>query len=92
MHASECLYQINLSGFQDDRLAGGYENVPTVDIHTNQIGWEQHWLYILRTYIAPLANKIFTGYYSEVCTSLLTRYSVGTIMRCVLHAIKTLDT
>ena len=51
---------------QDERLAGGYENVPTVDIHTNQIGWEQHWLEILRRYVKPLNGKVFEGYFSEV--------------------------
>ena len=53
---------------QDERLAGGYENVPTVDIHMNQLELEQAWLRILRDYISPLANKIYQGYYSEVGT------------------------
>ena len=52
--------------FQDERLAGGYENVPTVDIHTNQIGWEKHWLHFLKEYILPLNAKVFLGYISEV--------------------------
>lgn len=47
-------------------MAGGYENVPTVDIHTNQIGWEKHWLQILREYIRPLNAKVFEGYSSQV--------------------------
>ena len=51
---------------KDDRLAGGYENVPTVDIHTNQIGWEKQWLRFLKLYIAPISSKIYTGYHSEV--------------------------
>ncbi|GIY94577.1 procollagen-lysine,2-oxoglutarate 5-dioxygenase 1, partial [Caerostris extrusa] len=46
----------------DPRLAGGYENVPTRDIHMNQVGLEQHWLYFLREYIRPVQEKIFTGY------------------------------
>lgn len=49
----------------DARLQGGYENVPTVDIHTNQINWEKHWLQFLKLYIAPLSSKAFEGYYSE---------------------------
>ena len=50
----------------DDRLGGAYENVPTVDIHTNQIGWEPHWLEILKSYIGPYSGKVFEGYYTEV--------------------------
>lgn len=50
---------------QDKRLQGGYENVPTVDIHMNQIGFEQHWLYFLRQYITPIQEKIFVGYYHD---------------------------
>ena len=51
---------------QDTRLQGGYENVPTRDIHMNQIGYEQHWLYFLRQYITPMQEKIFVGYYHDV--------------------------
>ncbi|XP_015911876.2 procollagen-lysine,2-oxoglutarate 5-dioxygenase 1 isoform X2 [Parasteatoda tepidariorum] len=47
---------------KDPRLAGGYENVPTRDIHMNQVGFEQHWLYFLREYIRPMQEKIFIGY------------------------------
>ena len=52
--------------FQDGRLAGGYENVPTVDIHTSQIGWEKHWLYFLKEYILPYTSKVFIGHSAEV--------------------------
>lgn len=47
---------------KDPRLAGGYENVPTRDIHMNQVGMEQQWLYFLREYIRPVQEKIFLGY------------------------------
>lgn len=50
----------------DPRLQGGYESVPTRDIHMNQIGYEQHWLYFLRQYITPIQEKIFIGYYHDV--------------------------
>ncbi|KAL7059926.1 hypothetical protein AAHC03_013502 [Spirometra sp. Aus1] len=46
----------------DPRLEGGYENVPTRDIHMRQVGWEEHWLYVLRTYVYPLQVKLFEGY------------------------------
>ncbi|XP_043932935.1 multifunctional procollagen lysine hydroxylase and glycosyltransferase LH3 isoform X2 [Protopterus annectens] len=50
---------------EDVRLAGGYENVPTVDIHMNQINFEKEWLHFLREYIAPVTEKLFPGYYTK---------------------------
>jgi hypothetical protein len=47
---------------EDPRLEGGYENVPTRDIHMRQVDWEEHWLHFLRTYIHPLQRKAFDGY------------------------------
>lgn len=51
---------------QDERLAGGYENVPTVDIHMNQIGFEKEWLKFLKDYIVPITEKLYPGYYPKV--------------------------
>ncbi|EPB70315.1 hypothetical protein ANCCEY_10594 [Ancylostoma ceylanicum] len=48
---------------KDERLAGGYENVPTRDIHMNQIDFERQWLFFLDEYVRPLQEKVFTGYY-----------------------------
>lgn len=59
-------YSIITFLFQDPRLAGGYENVPTRDIHMNQVGLEQHWLYFLREYIRPVQEKLFIGYTHDV--------------------------
>ena len=42
--------------------------MPTRDIHMNQIGHEAHWLQYLKAYVAPLATKVFMGYYSGVST------------------------
>ena len=50
----------------DNRLSGGYENVPTRDIHMNQVGFEDHWLEIIKSYVIPVNGKIFSGYYSKV--------------------------
>lgn len=50
---------------EDERLAGGYENVPTRDIHMNQVGLEQHWLFFLREYIRPVQEKVFVGYFHD---------------------------
>ena len=52
--------------FQDARLEGGYENVPTRDIHMNQIGYEKEWLQFLDTYVRPLQEKVFIGYFHQV--------------------------
>lgn len=49
----------------DSRLDGGYENVPTRDIHMKQINYENEWLYILREYVKPLQEKVFIGYHSN---------------------------
>ena len=51
---------------QDARLEGGYENVPTRDIHMNQIGYESQWLRIIDTYIRPLQESVFDGYIHSV--------------------------
>lgn len=58
--------------YQDERLAGGYENVPTRDIHMNQVGFEPQWMEFLKSFVKPMVEKIFTGYSNEVCTTLFT--------------------
>ncbi len=50
----------------DKRLPGGYENVPTVDIHTKQINWDSHWLFFLEKVMMPMQRSIFTGYVKSV--------------------------
>ncbi|KAK6037012.1 oxidoreductase, 2OG-Fe(II) oxygenase family protein [Cooperia oncophora] len=50
---------------KDDRLAGGYENVPTRDIHMRQIDYARHWLYFLDEYVRPIQEKVFTGYFHQ---------------------------
>lgn len=52
--------------FQDSRISGGYENVPTDDIHMKQIGLENVWLHFIREFIAPVTLKVFAGYYTKV--------------------------
>ena len=32
----------------------------------NQVGYERHWLHILATYVRPLQEKVFTGYFHNV--------------------------
>ncbi|KAG7519033.1 hypothetical protein JOB18_000013 [Solea senegalensis] len=50
----------------DTRIQGGYENVPTIDIHMNQINFDKEWRKFLLEYIAPITEKMFPGYYTQV--------------------------
>jgi hypothetical protein len=51
---------------QDSRIEGGYENVPTIDIHLNQVGLHEQWLFFLKYYVYPLVEKVFQGYTGDV--------------------------
>uniref|UniRef100_A0A3Q2FXS1 procollagen-lysine 5-dioxygenase n=1 Tax=Cyprinodon variegatus TaxID=28743 RepID=A0A3Q2FXS1_CYPVA len=53
------------SGGKHERIAGGYETVPTDDIHMKQIGFDKEWLHFLREYISPVTLKVFSGYYTK---------------------------
>ncbi|XP_063837610.1 procollagen-lysine,2-oxoglutarate 5-dioxygenase isoform X1 [Ostrinia nubilalis] len=55
----------------DKRLDSGYEAVPTRDIHMNQVGLERHWLQILKEYVRPLQEMVFTGYYHNPPVSIM---------------------
>uniref|UniRef100_UPI00398EBAFC procollagen-lysine,2-oxoglutarate 5-dioxygenase 1 isoform X1 n=1 Tax=Pristiophorus japonicus TaxID=55135 RepID=UPI00398EBAFC len=57
--------QWSTGGNQDTRIQGGYESVPTIDIHMNQIGFEKEWQKFLREYVAPLTEKIYPGYFTK---------------------------
>ncbi|XP_033839766.1 multifunctional procollagen lysine hydroxylase and glycosyltransferase LH3 isoform X1 [Periophthalmus magnuspinnatus] len=61
---------------KDERLAGGYENVPTVDIHMNQIDFEKEWLKFLKEYIVPVTEKLYPGYYpkAQAVMNFVVRY------------------
>ncbi|KAK7129497.1 hypothetical protein R3I94_017648 [Phoxinus phoxinus] len=60
----------------DERLAGGYENVPTVDIHMTQIEFEKEWLKFLKDYIVPVTEKLYPGYYpkAQAVMNFVVRY------------------
>ncbi|XP_055550648.1 procollagen-lysine,2-oxoglutarate 5-dioxygenase [Wyeomyia smithii] len=55
----------------DERLQGGYEAVPTRDIHMNQVGLDQLWLKVLQLYVRPLQEKVFVGYFHDPPRSLM---------------------
>ncbi|KAM7411025.1 hypothetical protein PAMA_021146 [Pampus argenteus] len=52
-------------GNVDKRIQGGYENVPTIDIHMNQINFEKNWHQFLMNYIAPITEKMYPGYHTQ---------------------------
>ncbi|XP_075046346.1 procollagen-lysine,2-oxoglutarate 5-dioxygenase 1 [Mixophyes fleayi] len=49
----------------DQRLEGGYENVPTIDIHMTQINYQKEWQTFLLDFVAPITEKMFPGYYTQ---------------------------
>uniref|UniRef100_A0A8B9JVB0 Procollagen-lysine, 2-oxoglutarate 5-dioxygenase 2 n=1 Tax=Astyanax mexicanus TaxID=7994 RepID=A0A8B9JVB0_ASTMX len=51
---------------EDKRITGGYESVPTDDIHMRQIDYDKEWLHFLREFISPVTLKVFSGYYTKV--------------------------
>ena len=55
----------------DERLDGGYEAVPTRDIHMKQVNFEKEWLEILRKYVMPLQQKVYIGYTNDVIYFLI---------------------
>ncbi|KAI0987467.1 hypothetical protein GJ496_005508 [Pomphorhynchus laevis] len=55
----------SLGKHQDERIPGGYENVPTDDIHMKQLEWQDHWMHFLASYIEPVQKRIFLGYHSN---------------------------
>lgn len=57
----------------DKRLQGGYEAVPTRDIHMNQVGLEAIWLKFLQIYVKPLQEKVFLGYFHDPPRSLMSK-------------------
>jgi len=46
----------------DPRIEGGYESVPTRDIHFRQVGLHQMWLYFMRQFVMPIQMKEYVGY------------------------------
>lgn len=84
-----------MSLIKDRRLEGGYENVPTDDIHMTQVDFQEHWLFILRDLVQPIQQKVFTGYFSDVsidyvlflncstCSSHPKRFSISLFVTCL---------
>lgn len=45
--------------------------MPTRDIHMNQVGFDENWLEIIRSYVVPVNGKVFPGYHSKVSSKSL---------------------
>ncbi|KAM9343000.1 procollagen-lysine,2-oxoglutarate 5-dioxygenase 1 isoform 1-T1 [Pholidichthys leucotaenia] len=54
----------------DHRIQGGYENVPTIDIHMNQVNFEKEWQKFLVEYVAPITEQMYPGYYTKALFEL----------------------
>lgn len=59
---------------KDKRLEGGYEAVPTRDIHANQVGLEPMWLKFLQVYVRPLQEAVYTGYFHDVSQLMMSNH------------------
>ena len=55
---------------KDSRLQGGYEPVPTRDIHFNQMDYKKAFRLLLLNFVAPVANFHYTGYYMKADVNL----------------------
>ena len=45
-----------------------------------QVGYEEQWLDFLNTYVRPLQEKVFVGYFSDVCPFLLISLLVSDLL------------
>ena len=52
--------------------------MPTVDIHMKQVGYEDQWLQLLRTYVGPMTESLFPGYHTKVGRCPLPRLHLPT--------------
>ncbi|XP_023161506.2 procollagen-lysine,2-oxoglutarate 5-dioxygenase [Drosophila hydei] len=55
----------------DNRLEGGYEAVPTRDIHMRQVGLDSLYLKFLQMFVRPLQERVFMGYFHDPPRSLM---------------------
>uniref|UniRef100_A0AAZ3Q9F5 procollagen-lysine 5-dioxygenase n=1 Tax=Oncorhynchus tshawytscha TaxID=74940 RepID=A0AAZ3Q9F5_ONCTS len=64
---------------EDKRITGGYETVPTDDIHMKQIGYDKEWLHFIREFISPVTLKVFSGYYTKgyAVMNFVVKYTPG---------------
>jgi len=62
---------------KDSRI-NSVENVPTQDIHMNQIGFRKQWESIVKTYIAPLVSKLYSPFKTNgLNIAFVVKYEMG---------------
>ena len=62
---------------EDERIDGGYENVPTQDIHMNQLDLHDVWATILDTYISKIVRFLYSNFETkETNIIFVVRYSM----------------
>eukprot|EP00043_Microstomoeca_roanoka_P012356 m.119411 g.119411 ORF g.119411 m.119411 type:complete len:834 (+) comp15470_c0_seq2:55-2556(+) len=59
---SESFSLWSAGSYSDNRLKTGYEPVPTRDIHFTQMGFQEAWTFILKNFVAPVAETQWVGY------------------------------
>ena len=66
------------SGNHADERVGGYENVPTRDIHMNQFGWEEAWVFVLERFVAPRVRETYDGFnfQGQINLAFVVKYSM----------------
>ncbi|OAF69316.1 hypothetical protein A3Q56_02954 [Intoshia linei] len=87
IHVANAYNEWSGAKHQDDRLAGGYENVPTDDVHMIQFDFVEQWNDILFNYVKVSAEKCFTGYSSKAYTeiSFVARYTIDILRKLKPH-------
>ena len=43
----------------------------------NQVGFDEHWLEVIRSYVVPVNGKVYPGYYSKVSSWLCVWCTCG---------------
>ena len=61
----------------DKRIVGGYEAVPTVDTHLNQLDLDKMWSTLLHKIISPIVEKFYLGFETkDTNISFIVKYSM----------------
>ena len=64
---------------KDERIGGGYENVPTRDIHLKQIGLGDTWRLFITQFVSKVAGETFSGLATQdYYIAFVVRYTMDT--------------
>ena len=61
-------------------MEGGYEQVPTRDIHMNSVGFEKEWLTFLDVYVRPQQEAVWLQILQKVWIISIDKIFIGIIM------------